>query len=138
MAGYSGTPLTTKLGIRSGQVVCVLDEPAGFRSLLDPLPGGVVFKVQVRGALDVVVLFVIARKALERRLPAVSRAIFPNGALWVAWPNRASGVATDITEDVIREVVLPTGLVDDKVCAIDETWSGLRVVHRRERRVRPT
>ena len=89
---------------------------------------------RLRGPLDLVVCFVTARRQLERRLPALRAALAPAGMLWVAWPKRASGVATDMTEDVVREVVLPTGLVDTKVAAIDETWSGLRLVVRKELR----
>jgi hypothetical protein len=84
----------------------------------------------------VVVAFFTRRRELERRFPSLSRAIFPAGALWVAWPKRASGVDTDLTEDAVREVALPAGLVDNKVCAIDATWSGLRLVHRLENRPR--
>ena len=100
----------------------------------DPIPDGVVFQTSLRGRVDVAVVFTLARRELERRIPAAGRAIFPNGGLWVAWPKRASGVSTDMTEDVVREVALPMGLVDNKVCAIDEIWSGLRVVWRRELR----
>ena len=133
-AGYSGTPLVSKLGIASGQQLALIDEPAGFRSLLVPFPHDIRIATTLRGRADVVVLFVTRRRALERRIAAVERAIFPNGGSWIAWPKRASGVVTDMTEDVVREVCLPRGLVDNKVCAIDDTWSGLRVVWRRERR----
>jgi hypothetical protein len=84
---------------------------------------------------DVVVAFFTERRRLEARLPALERTIFPDGGLWIAWPKKASGVPTDLTEDVLREVCLPRGIVDNKVCAIDETWSGLRFVWRKERRV---
>lgn len=134
MAGYSGTPLAQKLGIGAGSTVASLDEPAEFRRLLEPIPEGVQFRTTVRGRAEVVVAFFTRRAPFERRLPAMGRAIFPAGGLWIAWPKRASGVATDITEDVVREVALPTGLVDNKVCAIDETWSGLRLVWRKELR----
>jgi len=133
-AGYSGTPLAKKLGIKPEHRVALLDEPTGFRGLLDPLPAGVEFRTSLRAAADVVVLFTRSRRALERRIAVAGRVVFPDGAIWVAWPKRASGLETDMTEDVVREVVLPMGLVDNKVCAIDETWSGLRVVWRRERR----
>jgi hypothetical protein len=126
MAGYSGTPLAQKLGIAPDSRVVVLGAPKGF------LP-----EVEARrrlGPADVVVAFFTRRRDLERRLPALERAIFPAGGLWVAWPKRASGVATDLTEDALREVALPRGLVDNKVCAIDGTWSGLRLVWRKERR----
>ena len=88
----------------------------------------------MRGSPDVAVLFFTRARALEERLPIAARAIFPNGAIWVAWPKRAAKVPTDITEDTVREIALPMGLVDNKVCAIDDVWSGLRVVWRRENR----
>ena len=134
MAGYSGTPLAKKLGIGKGMSVACLDEPNKFRDLLAPIPDDVEFTTSVRGRPDVVVAFFVRRAAFERRLAAMGRAIFPAGGLWIAWPKRASGVVTDMTEDVVREVALPTGLVDNKVCAIDETWSGLRIVWRKELR----
>jgi hypothetical protein len=135
-AGYSGTPLATKLGIKEGHVVALLDAPDGFDALLEGLPGGVEVRSRARGPLDVIVSFHTRRGHFEKRLPALLEALDVDGGLWVAWPKRASGVATDMTEDVVREVVLPLGLVDNKVCAIDETWSGLRVVWRRENRRR--
>ncbi len=134
MAGYSGTPLPKKLGITDGTTLVLVAAPLG---LLDGLPSGVRVKRQARGAADVVVAFFTERRELERRIGALGTMIFPDGGLWVAWPKRSSGVATTVTEDVVRAVALPLGLVDNKVCAIDETWSGLRVVWRRERRTRP-
>jgi hypothetical protein len=133
-AGYSGTPLVTKLGIVGAQRVSLIDEPAELRALLEPLPRDLTVSTNLRSRADVVVLFVTARRDLERRIGAAERAIFPRGGCWIAWPKRASGIATDMTEDVVRAVCLPRGLVDNKVCAIDGTWSGLRVVWRRERR----
>jgi hypothetical protein len=133
-AGYSGTPLVRKLGFKPGQRAAYVDAPAGFDALLGELPDGVVVLPRLRGPLDLVVCFVTARAALERRLPALRRALEPDGMLWIAWPKRASGIETDMTEDVVRDVALPTGLVDTKVCAIDETWSGLRLVIRKELR----
>ncbi|MGA9278157.1 DUF3052 domain-containing protein, partial [Ilumatobacter sp.] len=117
-----------------GSTVGLLAEPDGFRDLLDPIPDDVAFRSSLRGHLDVVVFFVTRRVELERRIAAAGRSIRPAGGLWIAWPKRASGVPTDMTEDVVREVALPLGLVDNKVCAIDEVWSGLRIVWRRERR----
>ena len=133
-AGYSGTPLARKLGIGEGDRVALIAEPDDFRTLLEPLPEAVEFRTSLRGRADVVVLFVTARRALEARIESAGRTVFPAGGVWVAWPKRASGVATDMTEDVVRDVALPLGLVDNKVCAIDDTWSGLRVVWRRELR----
>lgn len=135
MAGYSGTPLAQKLGIKEGHRVVLLDAPRGFSATLEPLPP-VALSTALRGQADVVVLFVTRRADLARRVPEVMRKLEPAGGLWVAWPKKASKVPTDITEDTIRDVALPLGLVDNKVCAVDETWSGLRLVLRKERRPR--
>ncbi len=135
MPGYSGTPLVRKLGIKEHHHVAVVDGPAELPTLLGELPDGVVLGHGISPAADIVMLFVTERSRLEAELPAAADAIFPNGSIWVAWPKKASKVPTDITEDVIREVVLPVRLVDNKVCAISEVWSGLRVVWRKEHRV---
>lgn len=130
-AGYSGTPLATKLAIKSGSTLLVVNDPGHFDELVDPLPSDVVRRRRaIAGGIDVVVLFVGRRAELDRRIGVMGRAVFPNGGLWVAWPKRSSGIATDLTEDVVREVALPLGLVDNKVCAISEVWSGLRIVYR--------
>jgi len=134
MAGYSGTPLPKKLGIKEGHTVATLNEPHGFPQTLGSLPDGARVVSDLRGHRDVVVAFFTERKAFEQRLAAMTKAIFPDGGLWIAWPKKASKVATDITEDVVRAVALPTGLVDNKVCAIDDVWSGLRLVVRVEHR----
>jgi len=136
MAGYSGTPLPRKLGIQEGHLVALVDAPEGFERTLGALPDAVSVQRGLRGRrpLNVVVCFVKRRARLETLLPSVRRRMAQSGGFWVAWPKRASGVATDVTEDVVREVALPTGLVDNKVCAVDETWSGLRLVIRRELR----
>lgn len=134
MVGYSGTPLATKLGIKAGGRLALLGAPAGFDDVLAPLPEGVRVLRRLASDLDVAVLFVNERRELERRFPAVARAVFPAGAFWVVWPKRASKVPTDLTEDVLREVALPQGLVDNKVCAVTEVWSGLRLVWRKENR----
>jgi Protein of unknown function (DUF3052) len=133
-AGYSGTPLAKKLGIKVGARVAFLDAPDGFDETVAPLPDGVDVARKAGPGLDVVVFFTRARGELEERIEELRAAIAPAGGLWVGWPKRASGVETDVTEDVVREVALPLGLVDNKVCAIDETWSGLRLVIRRENR----
>lgn len=133
-AGYSGTPLAEKLGITSGAAVVVLNDPGHFADLVDPLPEGVTVRTAARGKAGVAVFFTEERRLLERRIATLGRLIHPAGALWVAWPKRASKVPTDMTEDVVRDVVLPLGMVDVKVAAIDETWSGLKVVWRKERR----
>lgn len=133
-AGYSGTPLVRKLGVKEGMRVAWLDAPADFEALLDPLPDGLRVRASARGKLDLAVLFATRRAVLARRLPGLREAIRPDGMVWAAWPKKASGVATDITEDVVREIALPLGLVDVKVCAIDATWSGLKLVIRKELR----
>jgi hypothetical protein len=127
-AGYSGTPLPRKLGIKEGSRVAVLSAPDDFDSTLGPLPEGVVVRRRLRGPLDVVVFFTTSRAQLERRIEALRAALDPAGRLWVAWPKRASGVATDVTEDMVREVALSHRLVDNKVAAVDATWSGLQLV----------
>jgi hypothetical protein len=126
----TGSPLPKKLGIKEGHRVALLDAPDGFDRTLGELPDGVATRTSARGSLDVVVFFTTSRSALERRFAALARAVFPDGGLWIAWPKRASGLETDLTEDVVREVALERGLVDNKVCAIDGTWSGLRLVYR--------
>ena len=133
-AGYSGTPLATKLGIKPGHVVRLVSAPPGFAELLEPVPAGVLLIGRAGPRADVVVCFVTAYAELRRRFDALAAAVFPDGGLWFAWPKKASKVPTDLTEDVIRDHAVATGLVDNKVCAIDETWSGLRIVHRRENR----
>ncbi|MEA3214677.1 MAG: hypothetical protein QOJ19_833 [Acidimicrobiia bacterium] len=134
MVGYSGTPLARKLGIKEGARIALLGAPEGFDDELAPLPDGVQVGRRLGPDIDVAVLFVTERRDLERRFPAAARAVFPAGGFWVAWPKRASKVPTDLTEDVLREVGLPQGLVDNKVCAVTEVWSGLRFVWRRENR----
>ena len=136
MAGYSGTPLAKKLGIDGGAVVSFESAPESFANALGPLPDSVTVRKTTRGSRDIIVSFAARRSALARRIRPLSESIFPTGALWIAWPKRASGVETDLTEDAVRELALPLGLVDNKVCAIDETWSGLRLVWRRELRGR--
>ena len=135
-AGYSGTPLAQKLGLKDGHVVTIINEPGGFRKLLDVGNDEVTFKPTLRGRVDIVIVFVTEESEMRARREAVAKAIFPDGAIWMAWPKRTSKVPTDITEDTVRDVYLPHGLVDNKVCAIDDTWSGLRVVWRKERRRR--
>lgn len=130
MAGYSGTPLARKFGIVPGARVLLVAAPAGFEGAIDGLPPGVSFLDHEARDIDVAILFVTERTALQARFAAIAAALRPAGGLWIAWPKRASRVPTDITEDVLREVILPSGLVDNKVCAIDETRSGLRFVRR--------
>jgi hypothetical protein len=130
-AGYSGTPLPRKLGIKPGHRVLLIGAPEGFEAgTLGPLPDGVRVARRAAGTADVIVAFHTERSRLARRLPALRDRMEPAAGLWIAWPKRASGVATDLTEDVIRELALAHVLVDTKVCAIDATWSGLRLVIR--------
>jgi hypothetical protein len=130
VAGYSGTPLVDKLGVKQGDRLAFPGAPQGFRSTLGPLPEGTTVKARASRPLDMIVFFTTSRSQLRRRLPRLRAALDPAGGLWVAWPKRSSGVPTDMTEDVARELGLANGLVDNKVCAIDETWSGLRLVVR--------
>jgi hypothetical protein len=134
MAGYSGTPLAQKLGIKAGQRVVMINGPAAYRKLLSPLPEAVSFSTKVDSDTTFIHLFVSERKTLEKELKRLRKLIADTGTLWVSWPKKSSGVATDVTEDVIREVALPLGFVDVKVCAVDQTWSGLKLMIRRENR----
>lgn len=139
MAGYSGTPLPQKLGIKDGHTVALLGAPTGFGRTLGKLPAGVrvVETLAKPGSLDVVVFFTKSRAELAKRFANIAKSLNPAGGFWVAWPKKASGVATDMTENAVRDVALPQGLVDNKVCAIDDTWSGLRLVWRVENRPKP-
>jgi len=131
MAGYSGTPLPRKLGIKSGHRVLALGAPEGFADgTLGELPDGVALRTTARGTADVIVSFHDRRAELARRMPRLRELMEPAAGLWIAWPKRSSGVGTDLTEDLVRELALANRLVDNKVCAIDETWSGLRLVIR--------
>jgi ABC-type Na+ transport system ATPase subunit NatA len=132
--GYSGTPLPKKLGIKEGSAVAVLNAPAGFAATLGDLPDRVTVRERLRGPLDVIVFFTVRRADLERRIARLKHALDSAGRLWIAWPKRAAKVETDMTEDVVRDVALPLGLVDNKVAAVDETWSGLQLVIRKELR----
>lgn len=130
MAGYSGTPLAKKLGIKEGCRFALSGAPTQFADVLGELPVGASMADIAEANLDVLVFFTVSRAELESRFGSFADSLAPRGGLWIAWPKRASKVPTDITEDVLREVILPTGWVDNKVCAIDETWSGLRFVRR--------
>jgi hypothetical protein len=134
--GYSGTPLPAKLGIKPGHAIALLAAPDGFDVTLGDLPDGVAVRRDLRGTrpLDVILLFTAWRPELVRGIERARPRMAANAGLWVAWPKRAAKVPTDLTEDVVRDVALPTGLVDNKVCAIDEVWSGLRLVIRRDLR----
>ena len=127
-AGYSGTPLAAKLGIKPGHRVLLLGPPPEFS--LTQLPDSVSVARRAGGLADVILSFHTSRAELERRMPRLRERLQPAAGLWIAWPKRASGVQTDLTEDVVREIALANRLVDNKVAAIDETWSGLRLVIR--------
>lgn len=134
MAGYSGTPLPRKLGIKPGHQLVTLNAPAGFEQTLGELPDRVSVRTSARGTADVVVSFHERRAELARRMPKLRALMDPAAGLWIAWPKRSSGVPTDLTENIVRELALENTLVDNKVCAIDEVWSGLRLVIRLEHR----
>ena len=134
MAGYSGTPLWRKLGVRAGDSVALLGAPRGWA--IADLPADVSVRTRAAGSLDVIVAFFDRRAAIERRLPALLRGLRADGSLWIAWPRRAAGHSSDITENDLRAIILPTGLVDTKVAALDDDWSGLRFVWRKELRAR--
>lgn len=131
---YSGTPLARKLGIAAGLRVKTWNAPRHYMELLAPIPDDVSISSRLRAPVDLWHLFVTSRAQLSRRVEQCMAEIRQSGMIWVSWPKRASGVPTDVTEDVIRDVALPLGLVDVKVCAVDETWSGLKLVIRRSRR----
>lgn len=137
--GYSGTPLPQKLGIKERHRVALVEAPAGFEKTLGTLPtGATLLKLATRAKepplLDVIVVFVKQRADMVVHIATCRPRMQQAGGLWIAWPKKSSGVATDITEQTIRDVALPTGLVDNKVCAIDDVWSGLRLVIREENR----
>ena len=134
MAGYSKTPLAQKLGIKPEMKVVALNAPAGYRKLLAPLPAGVSFTDKATAGVRFVHLFVTERRILDRELKRLRKLLDNGGVLWISWPKKSSGLGSDITEDVIREVCLPLGFVDVKVCAVDDTWSGLKLMIRREER----
>ena len=134
MAGYSGTPLAKKLGIKAGTRVRTHGAPPDYLDLLDPLPADVAISSRLRTGIDLYHLFTKSRAELAKRLPGAMAAIRQDGMIWVSWPKKASGVASDVAEGDIRDVALPLGLVDVKVCAVDATWSGLKLVIRRENR----
>ena len=133
-AGYSGTPLARKLGIKAGSAVALVGAPSGWA--IDGLPDGVVVRRSLRGRTDIVVAFARSLQDLTRRLPALEGGLPDDGALWLAWPRKAAGHDSDISENALRDEVLPTGLVDVKVAAISEDWSALKFVRRKELRGR--
>ena len=133
--GYSGTPLAKKLGITSGARVLAVDAPDDYSELLAPLPEGVVFEKRLSKLTGIVHLFSVQKARLAAELESLRGSIRPDATVWVSWPKKASKVSTDITEDTIRELALPLGFVDIKVCAVSNVWSGLKLVIRRENRL---
>jgi hypothetical protein len=134
VAGYSGTPLAKKLGIVADTRLHLIGAPTAFAHSLAPLPEGVRLITRLTAGVDLVIWFTTEQRDLKAKWDKVTASMQPAGGIWVAWPKKASKAPTDITENVLREVLLPTGWVDTKVCAIDDTWSGLKFVLRKELR----
>ena len=130
MAGYSGTPLPKKLGIKNGSRIALINPPKDFESELGELPDNVEFIKRPTKSLDIILFFVLSERALTRDFAKLATKLTANGMLWISWPKKSSGVVTDLSEQRVREIGLDAGLVDVKVCAIDETWSGLKFVYR--------
>lgn len=137
VAGYSGTPLSQKLGIKQGSKVHLVGAPPGHRKLLAPLPEGVEFVPRLSETTDLVHFFSTRKAQLKKALPAIRKKMKADAVVWVSWPKKAAHVATDLTEDAVRDLALPLGLVDVKVCAINDVWSGLKLVVRKGLRDRP-
>jgi len=133
-AGYSGTPLAAKLGIKAGHKVHLSAAPVGFERLLAPLPPGVSFTPRLGADVDLAHIFATRKAGLRAALASHRRTLGPDATVWVSWPKKTSGVPSEITEDSVRELALPLGFVDVKVCAVDATWSGLKLVIRKEQR----
>jgi hypothetical protein len=134
VAGYSDRSLVEKLGIKPGTRIAILNAPRGYRATLGRLPPGVVVASAARGTFALIHFFTRSRALFQTKLGLLMRALEPDGALWISWPKKASGVATDMTEDAVRAIALPVGLVDIKVAAVDDVWSGLKLVRRLENR----
>jgi hypothetical protein len=132
--GYSGTPLAKKLGIKEASSLLLLNAPKDYAQLLEPLPDCVTFQSSPSRRIDIAQVFVTRREALSSHLAKLRKTLNVEAAVWVSWPKKAAKVATDVTEDTIREVALPLGFVDIKVCAVSEVWSGLKLVVRKELR----
>jgi hypothetical protein len=137
-AGYSGTPLSRKLGLKDGFVVALVGAPPELRDWLAPVPPGVTFVARPAARVQLVHAFFTERAALAPSLADWRRTLADNAVLWISWPKKAAKVPTDLTEDVIRAVAMPLGFVDVKVCAVSEVWSGLKLVVRKEQRAGPT
>ena len=130
MAGYSQRSLVDKLGIKAGTRIAILNAPRGYRAVLGALPDGVTVSSSIRGKYPFIHFFARSRGLFQTKVRLLLEALEPAGALWISWPKKTSGMATDMTEDAVREIALPVGLVDIKVAAVDDTWSGLKLVRR--------
>jgi len=130
MAGYSSTPLTKKLGIKEGSRIALVNAPKDFKSHLGELPDKVEFVKRPTKALDIVLFFVLSKRELVRDFTKLAEKLATNGMIWIAWPKKSSGVTTDLSFEPVQRIGLDSGLVDVKICAIDETWSGLKFVYR--------
>jgi hypothetical protein len=133
-SGYSGTPLAKKLGYKASTRALVIAAPANYLAMLEPLPDAVLFEKAPSAATDLAHVFVTERRVLAKELGVLRKMLKPEAAVWVSWPKKSAKVPTDITEDVVRQVGLPLGFVDIKVCAVNDTWSGLKLVVRKELR----
>ncbi len=129
-AGYSGTPLLKKLGIKEETDIVIINAPEGYLEYLGELPAGTALKNKLAGKLSFLQFFTLKKSELEKKLPLLKKSLISNGQIWISWPKKTSKIPTDVTEDVIRKIALKNGLVDVKVCAIDEVWSGLKLVIR--------
>jgi hypothetical protein len=136
MAGYSGTPLVQKIGIKPGHRIATVSEPSNFDQVLGPLPEGAAFVGSTAKNVDGIIAFETSVAQFKKHLPALANRIKEDGMIWIGWPKKASGVTTDLSENPIRDFALTLGLVDIKVCAIDDTWSGLKLVIRKENRAK--
>lgn len=137
MAGYSSTPLAKKLGIKEGSRIGLVNAPKDFEIELGELPEGAEFVKRLTSSLDLILLFVLTERALARDFARLARKLATNGMLWIAWPKKSSGVSTDLSFDSVQRIGLDAGLVDVKICAIDDTWSGLKFVYRLKDRAQP-
>ena len=130
MAGYSGTPLVKKLGIKEGSRVALVNAPGDFQTELDELPDNVKFMKSTTKSLDLILFFVLSERVLARDFAKLAARLTSNGMIWIVWPKKSSGVTTDLTFERVQRIGLDSGLVDVKICAIDDTWSGLKFVYR--------
>jgi hypothetical protein len=137
MAGYSSTPLAKKLGIKEGSRIALVNAPENFEFGLGKLPDQVKLVQRLTNSLDIILFFVLEERVLARDFPTLARKLVTNGMIWIAWPKKSSGVTTDLSFDVVQRIGLNAGLVDVKICAIDETWSGLKFVYRLKDRLKP-